>query len=297
MSGHRTAPLAPGTHTIEIDGITLRYHVHGEGPVCVAHSGGPGIDWRYLRMPALEEHLTVVYPEPVGTGDSGRLPAHPRGYTRARYSRFLAGLIEHLGQERVFLLGHSHGGFVAQYHALRHPERIAGVILYESVPRTGDEHGAETARLAGEFAARNAGRPEVAEVMAGFAAVPDAVDDPAFTEVLRALVPVYFADYWGREAEFAPFRDAVSGWFVSAVDEDGVPEVIDDTAALGGLTVPVLVVVGRYDFICGVRWADELHRLIPGAELAVLEHSGHFGHLEEPKEFVRAVTGFVSAVG
>ena len=40
------------------------------------------------------------------------------------------------------------------------------------------------------------------------------------------------------------------------------PEVIDDRAALPNLTVPTLVVVGRYDVICGVRWAEELHMLI-----------------------------------
>ncbi|MCO1577534.1 hypothetical protein M8C13_17385 [Crossiella sp. SN42] len=43
--------------------------------VCLVHSGGPGIHWEYLRMPEPERHLTMVYLEPVGTGQSGRLPA------------------------------------------------------------------------------------------------------------------------------------------------------------------------------------------------------------------------------
>ena len=71
------------------------------------------------------------------------------------------------------------------------------------------------------------------------------------------------------------------------------PEVIDDRAALPNLTVPTLVVVGRYDVICGVRWAEELHMLIPESRLVVFERSGHFGHLEQANEFTLAVADFV----
>lgn len=81
---------------------------------------------------------------------------------------------------------------------------------------------------------------------------------------------------------------------ISGLDENLAPHVIDDRADLGSLTVPALVVVGRHDVICGVRWAEELHALIPGSELLILENSGHFGHIEEPEAFSRAVTGFVN---
>ena len=295
MTTSATDPLAAGTHTVEIDGVAQRYHVHGTGPVCVAHSGGPGIVWEYLRMPALERHLTIVYPEPIGSGASGRLTSHPHGYTRPRYSRFLGALIEHLGVPEVHLLGHSHGGFVAQYHALHRPERVAGVILYDSAPLTGPEHAAEAMRLVQLFAARHAGHPGLPEVLAAFQAIPTISDDPQTTAVARGLLPSYFADYWGREEEFAPLRASVRAAYISGLDENLSPDVIDDREALGSLTVPTLVVVGRHDVICGVRWAEELHRLIPGSELLILENSGHFGHLEEPEAFSPAVTRFVTA--
>lgn len=294
MTTSATSPLATGTHTVEIDGVVQRYHVHGTGPVCLAHSGGPGIDWEYLRMPLLERHLTLVHPEPIGTGGSGRLPWHPHGYTRARYSRFLRALIEHLGVPEVHLLGHSHGGFVAQYHALHHPEQVAGIVLYESAPLTGPEHGAEAMRLVELFAARHAGHPELPDVLAAFQAIATISDDEQMTAVARGVIPAYVADYWGREEEFGPLRASLRATHVSGLDEALSPDVIDDRADLGSLTVPALVVVGRHDVICGVRWAEELHRLIPGSELLILEKSGHFGHLEEPEAFAQAVTRFVT---
>src|SRR3954466_9874006 len=88
--------LSPGAHQLMVDGLNQRYHVHGSGPVCLAVPGGPGVAWESLRAPALEEFLTMVYVEPLGTGGSQRLPTHPHGYTRARFARALAGLLDRL---------------------------------------------------------------------------------------------------------------------------------------------------------------------------------------------------------
>jgi len=283
MTSSVTGPLAEGAHTVEIDGSVLSYHVHGAGPVCVAHSGGPGIIWGYLRAPELERHLTMVYVEPVGTGGSARLPEHPRGYTRTRYSRFLAGLIEHLGVARVHLLGHSHGGFVAQYHAVHHPEQLAGVVLYESAPVNGPEFGAEAQRVLAEVVARHAGKPGLDAAVAALQQSSDSEDDETHTSVVRAIVPIYLKDYWADQSKWAAMQAVLEAFYVSAQDENGESDVFDDRAALAALTVPTLVVVGRYDFICGMRWGTELHELIPGSRLVVLEGSGHFGHLEEPE--------------
>lgn len=277
--------------------MVQRYHVHGNGPVCVVHSGGPGIDWEYLRMPALEEHLTMVYVEPVGTARDSRLPTHPHGYTRERYSSFLEVLVNRLGVPEVHLLGHSHGAFVAAYHAMHRPERVAGVVLYEGAPVTGPEHGAEAARMVEAFAARHADHPGLPGVLAAFAAMPAMSTDEQTTAVARGVLPSYFADYWGEEERLAPFRNAVRATYISGLDEDLAPDVVDDRVALKGLTVPALVVVGRHDVICGVRWARELDELIPDSRLLVLENSGHMGHLEEPGRFAEGVRRFVLRTG
>jgi pimeloyl-ACP methyl ester carboxylesterase len=295
MTTQATDPLVQGAHSIEVDGIVQRYHVYGTGPVCIAHPGGPGIFWNYMRMPEVEQHLTMVYVEPIGTGASGKLPFHPHGYIRARYSRFLEEIIDHLGVTEVFLLGHSHGGFVVQYHALHHPERVAGVILYDSAPVTGPEHGAEAMLQVQEFAARHADQPELPSVLAALHAVPTAASDSDITAAIRGLIPAYFADYWGREAEFDAFRSSSTGVLISGLDEHGEPDIVDDREGLAKLSVPALILVGRYDVICGVRWAEEMHRLIPHSELVVFEQSGHFAHIEEPERFARAVTRFVAA--
>ena len=289
-----TGPLAEGVHTFEVDGRVLSYHVHGAGPVCVAHSGGPGIVWGYLRAPELEQHLTMVYLEPVGTGGSDRLATHPHGYTRAGYGRDLAALIDHLRVPRVHVLGHSHGGFVAQYLALHRPEQLAGIVLYDSAPLNGPELGAEAMRALGEFATRHADAPGLDAALKAFAEIPSISDDESHVRVARAILPAYLADFWADERRWASMQSALETTYVSGLDEHGEPDLFDDRDELATLKVPTLVVVGRFDVICGVRWGEELHALIPGSKLLVRENSGHFGHLEEPERFAREVVAFVA---
>jgi len=279
------------THQIDIDGLPQVYHVAGSGPVCVVHSGGPGIGWESLRMPALEQHLTMVYLEPIGTGDSGRL-AQVRDYRLDTYLRFLNGVVAHLGDERVFLLGHSHGGFVVQRFALAHPDRVAGLVLYDTSPVTGEEFWAAAMEGVAAFQKRHAGQPGAEDVVKAFQEALQAVDDATLTAAFARFIPLYLHDYWGRRDEFAGYIAGIRAWADPQHGEE--PERFDVRARLGEITAPTLVVAGRHDFICGVRWAGMLHHGIPGSRLVVLENSGHLGHLEEPAEFRRAVVGFVS---
>ena len=287
--------LAPGSHGVLIDGLEQRYHVAGRGPVCLVHSGGPGVGWDYLRMPAVERHLTLVYVEPIGTGDSGRLD-DPRGYTLDRYARHVDGLIDHLGIDRAYLLGHSYGGFVALRYALRHPERLTGLILYDTSPTTTDDFMADVGENFARLPERHAGAPWLPDAMAAWGEEPAASADPSTTDeeitrILRRGLRVYFADYSGREREFAPVLDGLRVFMAPSRGEEPAPYDVRDQ--LASITVPTLVLVGRHDPICSVRWATALHDGIPGSALTIFEQSGHMAHIEEPDTFAAAIREWV----
>ncbi|GGL12224.1 hydrolase [Sphaerisporangium melleum] len=286
-------PLAPGTHSVSIDGTVQRYHVAGTGPVCLVHSGGPGIGWEYLRMPALERHLTLVYVEPIGTGESGRLP-RPQDYRIDTYARFLHGIVDHLGVPEVFLLGHSHGGFVAQRYALDHPGTLSGLVLYDTSPCTGEEFWNEAVGNLDRLPERHPGRPEAAAIPAAFRQTLAATDDESCTRGLRAILPAYFADYWAHESEFAPFREAVRVW-VDPMRADEPPFDVRDR--LGDIATPTLVISGAHDFICGPRWGRMLHQGTSHSRFVLLHDSGHMGHIEEPTAFASAIITFTSEAG
>ncbi|ROQ60135.1 proline iminopeptidase [Streptomyces sp. 840.1] len=287
--------LSPGTHTVLVPfGSTVveqRFHVAGRGPVCVVHSGGPGIGWEYIRMPVLEKDLTMVYIEPIGTGTSGRL-ADARQYNIATYTHFLHTVVERLSLTSFTLLGHSHGGFVAQRYALDHPERLASLILYDSSPRTGESFWAEATSSMAEFARRHVDKhPEVSSYGAQLTTSLGELDDKDATSILHSICPAYFYDYWGREDEFGPARRTLR---MFAAPSQGEGPSFDVLHELSGLATATLVVVGVADFICGPRWAHLMHEEIPDSRLVVLDEAGHLGHLEKPEDFARAVVSFLA---
>jgi proline iminopeptidase len=281
------SPLSEGDHTVTVDGHLLAYHVHGRGPICIAHPGGPGLDWSYLRMPEVEVGVTVVYLEPVGTGNSARL-ATAAEYTKARYVDDLEGVRAAIGLDKLCLVGHSYGGFVAQRYALAHADRLSALVLYDTAARTDAAFVQAVVARAHEFFGT---RPWFADAFAAMAAEDSATTDDAITALWPRELPLYFADFDTHAVAYrARFSATVTAAPLHAHDRP-----FDTRAELPHLHVPTLVVVGRRDFVCSPPFADELHAAIAGSEMVVLEHSGHMGHIEEPQAFAAAVIGFVTA--
>jgi proline iminopeptidase len=117
-----------------------------------------------------------------------------------------------------------------------------------------------------------------------------APDDDAITDGLRSIMPVYFADYWAHADRLAPVRAAMRAWVDPLHGEEPAP--FDVREQLSSIAAPALILTGERDFLCGPRWARELHDGISGSQLTILERSGHMAHLEEPEAFSRAVAGF-----
>src|SRR6185436_17688591 len=117
------------------------WHEAGSGPPLLCHPGGPGFSSAYFDgLPDLAAQRTLLLLDPRGTGGSDR-PADPTAYDLGDYAGDIEALRAHLGLERIDLLGHSHGGFVAMACAAAHPDR----------PYYADAMAALQAHLAGDY--------------------------------------------------------------------------------------------------------------------------------------------------
>ncbi|HEX8576270.1 MAG TPA: alpha/beta hydrolase [Flavobacterium sp.] len=99
--------------------------------------GGPGSDFRYLldmnKMVngwSLPQNYEVIYHDYRGSGLSKR---HPMSELSIHVLlKDLEELIDRFApNQRVILIGHSHGGFVAAQYVNAHPERVKGVVFIE----------------------------------------------------------------------------------------------------------------------------------------------------------------------
>ena len=291
--------LAPGAFHVTVAGSRIAYHVAGSGPVVFVHPGGPGIEWSFVRMPGLEKFATVVYIEPIGTGASGRL-SDPHGYTFDRYVGDVEGIRAHLKLERFVLLGHSHGGFVAQAYALAHPEHLRGLILYDTSPTTGIEWQKDVASNLEWFQKE----PWFREATEALAQETRATTDAEITAIFKREMPLYFAEWTRRAKEFEPHRASVRLTLApsktasdsTAPDQVGVAPVFEVRDRLRSISTPTLVIVGKRDFVTSEKFGRMLQKGIPGSRLLLLEHSGHMGHLEEPAAFSSGIHDFLNAL-
>jgi len=144
-------------------------------------------------MPELEKRLTLVYLEPIGSGASSRLPSGEY-YTMQRYSDELERFVAALGLGRLCVIGHSHGGLVAQRFAIDHPDRVSALVLYGASSRGDQEFFAAFLKSI----ERSAAKPWFAEASAALLK-DDPKTDAETTASWMHQLPLYFDDY-DREA-------------------------------------------------------------------------------------------------
>jgi proline iminopeptidase len=287
----KTPELSTGDHWAVIGGKKLKYHVAGCGPACIVH-GGPGMEWTYMRMPEVEKFLTLVYLSPLGSGDSDRLE-NPTDYTKRRFAEDIEGLRQFLGLEKMYLMGHSHGGMVAQVYAIDHSDRLNGLILYGTTPTTGKEWFDDVVANMKWFE-KEPWFPTAAQTFADGAKVKT---DGEYAEGFGKVIGLYLYDYGSARDKFDRLLRSMR--FTGAPFQGYLAEMAtyDAHDRLKDIKAPTLAITGRKDFVCSVKFSEALRDGIPGARLVILEKNGHFGHIEEPKAFATAVEGFVAGGG
>jgi len=273
------------------DGRTLAYRRLGSGPTLVCHPGGPGFSSRYLsNVGGLDAELELVLLDPRGTGGSDPC-AEPQAYAIDDYADDLEELREHLGLERMLLLGHSHGGVAAIAYAAKHPERVERLVLASTLARFGPEQSeameAGIAARAGEPWYDDAVDALRTELAGTFLSGPELMD------LSVRMFPFYFARYGAEEQAYVesikgdePCVEALGLW------EKEIFETFDLRPLLPRLTMPTLVITGSEDFITGPRAAADL-AAIPGVESVILDGAGHMIFVDAPEQFRQAVLSFL----
>lgn len=115
------------------DGKRLYFETAGEGPpvLCLAGLTRNSRDFDFVAPHLTGAHLIRM--DYRGRGLSDYDPDY-MNYNILRESQDAIELLDHLGIERVILLGTSRGGVIAMALAVSHPDRLSGVILNDVGP-------------------------------------------------------------------------------------------------------------------------------------------------------------------
>jgi haloalkane dehalogenase len=119
--------------SVDILDSTIFYEDSGEGAPFVFLHGNPTSShlWRNVT-PAFADHARCLAPDLIGMGRSGKPEI---GYKFTDHAAYLEGWIDRLGLERIVLIGHDWGGALAFDWAARHPDRVLGIAVMETIVR------------------------------------------------------------------------------------------------------------------------------------------------------------------
>lgn len=257
-----------------------------ERPVAFAIHGGPGGDHSGFKpgYAALTGAMQVVYFDHRGQGRSAR--GDPARWTLEEAVEDMEALRRHLGCGPIVSIGTSYGGMVAQAHAARYPDSVSRLVLVVTA-----SHGGFIPRAQQILAER--GTPEQQALCAkvwegGFE------DEAELKRFYRVMGPLYAARHDPAKAEDGIARAIHSPEALNrAFRPGGFLRSFDLRPELARITAPVLILGGRLDWICPPEFSEEIHRLIPGSRLVIVEESSHSMRVDAPERLFGEILRFV----
>jgi 3-oxoadipate enol-lactonase len=184
----------------------------------------------------------------------------------------LRGLLDHLGIARAVIGGMSQGGFVALRFALKHPERVAALILLSTQAGTEDPEKAAIYE-------------SMLEVWEG-----EGLND-RLAEMIGAII---IGNEWpGREAWMAKWRQwprsLLRPAFKALVGREDIHK------RLGEIQVPALVIHGTADAAIDIELAQRLCSELANCQpLVTIEGGGHACNLTHPRLVNLAVQQYLA---
>jgi proline iminopeptidase len=269
--------------TASINETEIFYKTVGEGLPCLVTHGGLGFDHTYLHpwLDPLGDTLHLIYYDHRGNGRSGR-PANDT-MTHENLAADADALASHLGHDKVAVIGHSYGGFIALEMALRHPDRLSHLILLDTAPAM---------NYSEEIMANAVRMGATAEMLAALNENWSSNDE--MRERFPVIWPLYFKNFDPQVASRVIEDTIIS---LAGRAREGEMENHNVIARLSEIQIPTLILVGREDFICPPSQAHIMHAGIPDSELVIFENSGHLPWVEEPDLFFNTVRDWIKRSG
>lgn len=177
-------------------------------------------------------------------------------------------LVELIGREPSFVLGHSIGGVIALVAAANGVAPILGVVAYEPPTPWTEWWPATSGRVDGEV-----------------------VDDGDPADEAEAFMRRMIGErMWKRLPRSTREARRAEGVALRAdIGSLAGPPPFDPSS----VTVPVLAIAGAEATWYHRRAVEELAALLPDAQVATLEGATHGGHLTHPRELAQVVGAFM----
>ncbi len=187
------------------------------------------------------------------------------------------GLLEHLKISRCVAVGLSMGGYIALRAVERNPERIRALVLCDTKSEADNNEG-KLRRAAQMKSIKAGGMESFSQNFVKTVFCSGTFEkNPAAVEKIRKII-----------ASTSPLATAGTLSALAART--------DTTAALYGINVPALILVGQQDILTPPSASNSMKEKIPDSEMHIIANAGHLSNMENPAEFNRHLAKFLDTL-
>jgi 2-hydroxy-6-oxonona-2,4-dienedioate hydrolase len=286
MSLTTTTSLEESTgRTIEVDGRPVHFHDVGEGPVLLmpqTYGPLPGttawLTWSRVIGEFAQKYRCILVDHP-NFGLTGPLTYHePVHDVNARTA---VAVLDHLGIDEVTAIGNSVGATTVLDLYLRYPGRVKNLVIGGCHASTGGDPYLIV--------------PFPSEVSRYFA---ESNEEPPDPEKIRRLLGgiLYDQDLVTDELVAAAYQARLDHPDHAEARRQSVSTPHSNLLELAKVTVPTLIVHGRFDRMVPYEQALMLLNFIESSNLVLLNRCGHWTQYEQPEQFTSHVFRFLDTV-
>jgi len=250
------------------NGNEFYYEVHGEGePVVLAHGlGGNHATW-YKQVNVLSQAYQVITFDHRGFG----LSTDNEKAGRAEFSNDLLALFNHLDIKKAALIGQSMGGGTAITFTCQHPDRVAGLIIADSLH--GLVESDEVAKIMDESRSQTKNLSQIDRVLGKSFAIKNP-DQAVLYQQINSFNKTERSNLVGQYA-----------------DTKFTPEQLANTH------VPVMFVAGQDDILFPIDAIRLVQEQVAGSFIVEFDDCGHSAFYEKPTEFNDTALTFLQMAG